>query len=95
MDGRALAAGSFFGRRVARREANGLEVREYRYAPGIVIPMHGHERAYFSFVVAGGKERARRHRCPPRDPAALLERRRSPTTTSLSRSTWQTLSLPT
>jgi AraC family transcriptional regulator len=51
---RILAPGSFYGESVRTLRAGGFTLCESRYAPGLRIPSHAHEHAFFYYVLAGG-----------------------------------------
>jgi AraC family transcriptional regulator len=50
---RKLACGHYYGEVVQRRQAAGLILTETRYAPGVRLPRHSHEHAYFCLVRRG------------------------------------------
>ena len=51
--GGQLAAGQFYGDVAVRRVVNGLILTETRYQADAAFPRHGHDLAYFSFLVEG------------------------------------------
>lgn len=48
-----LRSGEFFGTTVRSSGQPGLTFSETRYIPDLHVPVHGHEPAYFCFLVAG------------------------------------------
>jgi AraC family transcriptional regulator len=48
-----LSWGQFFGQIVDRRQVGDLTLSETRYAPGVQVPPHCHEQAYFCLVRRG------------------------------------------
>lgn len=49
----SLALGEFFGQMLAKREVDGFVLTETSYQPGLQIPKHSHEDAYFCLVRNG------------------------------------------
>ena len=50
---RALSFGEFYGQTLAKREVDGFVLTETSYDPGLRIPKHSHEHAYFCLVRNG------------------------------------------
>ena len=50
---RTLAFGEFYGQTLAKREVDGFVITETSYQPGLQIPRHSPERAYFRLVRNG------------------------------------------
>lgn len=48
-----LPVANVYGNAVKTRRVAGLRMAETRYAPGLRVPKHSHEHAYFSLVLAG------------------------------------------
>jgi AraC family transcriptional regulator len=46
-------AGSFYGDILADTSVAGLTLSETAYLPGLALPKHSHEQAYFCFVLGG------------------------------------------
>jgi AraC family transcriptional regulator len=49
-----LAPGQFCGEVLKRQAVNGFILTETRYSPGLRVPKHSHEDAYFTLVRQGG-----------------------------------------
>src|SRR2546423_6083133 len=43
----------FFGETLRSRRLTGLDFHESRYEPGLMLPNHSHQSAYFCFVLRG------------------------------------------
>src|ERR1043166_3044406 len=50
---RTLAFGELYGQTLAKREVDGFVITETSYQPGLQIPRHSHEHAYFRLVRNG------------------------------------------
>jgi AraC family transcriptional regulator len=50
---RTLSLGEFYGQTLAKREVNGFMLTDTSYEPGLRIPKHSHEHAYFCLVRNG------------------------------------------
>src|SRR5262245_4617505 len=48
-----LAGGQFYSELVRRYACAGLTLTETRYAPGVCLPRHSHEHAYFCLIRRG------------------------------------------
>jgi AraC family transcriptional regulator len=48
-----LTSGQFFGHTVRKREVGDLVLADVRYASGLRLPRHAHERPYFCFIRRG------------------------------------------
>ena len=51
-----LSAGRYYGCCHASEQAGALILSECNYVPGLRVPKHSHENAYFIFVLNGGQE---------------------------------------
>jgi hypothetical protein len=49
-----LRVGQFYGAPLQTRTVPGFVLSEVCYGPGMVLPKHSHEQAYFSFLWRGG-----------------------------------------
>jgi AraC family transcriptional regulator len=65
-----LGAGSYFGRTLRRRVADGLILTETRYPAGLKLPRHAHAQPYFCLVLAGSfmeSDASNARECRPAD----------------------------
>ncbi len=63
-----LRPGSHYGKRVKVSEVGGVILTDYQCSPGLRVPQHSHERAYFKLILAGGfaeKYDSRMRQCRP------------------------------
>jgi len=67
-----LQSGVFFGKTVQHRLVAGLTFTENSYAPGLKLPAHAHEHAYFCLVLDGSYTEVVNGRARTCSPCSLL-----------------------